>query len=209
VRRPPVLVVAVSSATGETLYAAPEDEAHVIAPGLAYLVTHLLEQVFESGTARSARDLGLRGTAAGKTGTTDDTRDAWFVGYTPEVVAGVWVGMDGGGATGLTGAQGALPIWVDFVRATAGPDASRNFPVPDDVVWREVDPASGHLATPGCPERREEPFLAGTEPREPCEQHRPAWTAVGDGVADAARGGGKAIERGGRRLFGWFGRLFR
>jgi penicillin-binding protein 1B len=209
VRRPPVLVVAVSSATGETLYAAPEDEAHVIASGLAYLVTHLLEQVFESGTARSARDLGLRGTAAGKTGTTDDTRDAWFVGYTPEVVAGVWVGMDGGGATGLTGAQGALPIWVDFVRATAGPDASRNFPVPDDVVWREVDPASGHLATPGCPERREEPFLAGTEPREPCEQHRPAWTAVGDGVADAARGGGKAIERGGRRLFGWFGRLFR
>src|SRR3989454_12031279 len=91
--------------------------SHVIDPGVAYLVTHLLEGVVDRGTGRPAREAGLTGSAAGKTGTTDDTRDAWFVGFTPEVVAGVWVGLDGGGPTGLTGARGALPIWTDFVRA--------------------------------------------------------------------------------------------
>src|SRR5436190_1246617 len=116
VRRPPTLVVAVASADGETLYAAPPEEERVLAPGVAYLVTHLLEGVIDRGTGRPAREAGLTGSAAGKTGTTDDTRDAWFVGFTPEVVAGVWVGLDGGGPTGLTGAQGALPIWTDFVR---------------------------------------------------------------------------------------------
>src|SRR5436305_1344716 len=143
VRRPPTLVVAVASADGETLYAAPPEEEHVIDPGVAYLVTHLLEGVVDRGTGRPARQAGLTGSAAGKTGTTDDTRDAWFVGFTPEVVAGVWVGLDGGGPTGLTGAQGALPIWTDFVRATRGEASEQDFPVPEDIVWRDVDPESG------------------------------------------------------------------
>src|SRR5207249_9061176 len=93
VRRPPRLVVAVTSADGETLYAAPPEEERVLDPGVAYLVTHLLEGVIDRGTGRSARAAGLSGAAAGKTGTTDDTRDAWFIGFTPEVVAGVWVGL--------------------------------------------------------------------------------------------------------------------
>src|SRR5438034_647859 len=87
VRRPPTLVVAVASADGETLYAAPPEEEHVIDPGVAYLVTHLLEGVVDRGTGRPAREAGLTGSAAGKTGTTADPRDAWFVGFTPEVVA--------------------------------------------------------------------------------------------------------------------------
>src|SRR6266478_1788305 len=209
VRRPPTLVVAVASADGETLYAAPPEEEHVIDPGVAYLVTHLLEGVVDRGTGRPAREAGLTGSAAGKTGTTDDTRDAWFVGFTPEVVAGVWVGLDGGGPTGLTGAQGALPIWTDFVRATSGEASEQDFPVPDDIVWREVDPASGELATAGCPESRHEPFLAGTEPTEPCRLHREVWTAVGEEIGGAVRGGGRAIGSTGRRLSDWFRRLFR
>jgi len=209
VRRPPTLVVAVASADGETLYAAPPEEEHVIDPGVAYLVTHLLEGVVDRGTGRPARQAGLTGSAAGKTGTTDDTRDAWFVGFTPEVVAGVWVGLDGGGPTGLTGAQGALPIWTDFVRATRGEASEQDFPVPDDIVWREVDPASGELATAGCPESRHEPFLAGTEPTEPCRLHREAWAAVGEEIGGAVRGGGRAIGSTGRRLSDWFRRLFR
>src|SRR6266581_4413627 len=209
VRRPPALVVAVASADGETLYAAPPEEEHVIDPGVAYLVTHLLEGVVDRGTGRPAREAGLTGSAAGKTGTTDDTRDAWFVGFTPEVVAGVWVGLDGGGPTGLTGAQGALPIWTDFVRATSGEASEQDFPVPDDIVWREVDPASGELATAGCPESRHEPFLAGTEPTEPCRLHREAWAAVGEEIGGAVRGGGRAIGSTGRRLSDWFRRLFR
>jgi penicillin-binding protein 1B len=208
VRHTPSLVVAVTSGTGETLYAASQDEERVTAPGVAYLVTHLLERVIEVGTARGARDAGLRGAAAGKTGTTDDTRDSWFIGFTPQVVAGVWVGYDGGAATGLTGAQGALPIWVDFMNAVAPPDPPRGFPVPEDIVWRDVDPGSGQLATPTCPEVRHEPFLAGTEPHERCTEHRPVWTAIGEGVGGAVRDTGRAIEHGGSRVRDWFRRLF-
>ena len=209
VKRAPDLVVAVTSSAGETLYAARSEETRVLDPGAAYLVTHLLERVVDAGTARTARRTGIEGTAAGKTGTTDDTRDAWFIGFTPEVIAGVWVGFDDGGPTGLTGAEGALPIWIDFVRATAGPAAARPFEVPDDIVWRDVDPSSGLLATSGCPEVRREPFLAGTEPQRLCDRHRAAWAAVGEGVGDVLRGGGRAIGAGGRRVFGWVGRLFR
>jgi membrane carboxypeptidase/penicillin-binding protein len=209
VRRPPALVVAVTSGDGETLYAAPPEQERVLDPGVAYLVTHLLEGVVERGTGHPARDAGLTGSAAGKTGTTDDTRDAWFVGFTPEVVAGVWVGLDAGGPTGFTGAQGALPIWTDFVRATSGPASARAFPVPDDIVWRQVDPASGQLATASCPETRREPFLAGTEPLEPCPIHQPVWTAVGERLGGAVRGGGRAIEATGHRVRDWFRHLFR
>ncbi len=200
-RWPPALVVAVVSPHGETLYAAPDDEKRVLDPGVAYLMTHLLERVVDTGTARGAREAGLAGAAAGKTGTTDDTRDAWFIGYTPSLVAGVWVGLDGNGPTGLTGAQGALPIWTDFMRAV-GDGASRAFPVPDDVVWREVDPTTGQLATTACPETRREPFLAGSAPETSCERHRALWTSVGGGVE-------RAVGTGGRRLRDWLGRLFR
>ncbi|MGH3055778.1 MAG: penicillin-binding transpeptidase domain-containing protein, partial [Gaiellaceae bacterium] len=167
-RRPPALVVAIASGTGERLYAAQAAEERVLHPAVAYLVTHLLQAVIDTGTGRPARTAGLEGMAAGKTGTTDDTRDAWFIGYTSDVVAGVWVGLDSGGPTGLTGAQGALPIWTEFVRAVAASDAPREFPVPDGIVWRDVDPTSGGLATSGCPDVRREPFLAGTQPHQPC-----------------------------------------
>ncbi|HYR95204.1 MAG TPA: PBP1A family penicillin-binding protein [Candidatus Binatus sp.] len=209
VRRAPDLVVAVASPSGEMLYAAPPTEARVLSPEVAYLMTHLLEGVIEKGTGRSSRDAGLEGPAAGKTGTTDDTRDAWFIGYTPDVVAGVWVGLDGGGPTGLTGAQGALPIWTDFVRATAVPGTASDFPVPEGIVWRVVDPTSGGLATSACPAAQREPFIAGTEPRTPCELHRPVWAAVGDELGGAVRDGGRAIEHTGRRFRGWLDRLFR
>src|SRR6266849_3525373 len=208
-RRPATRVVAVASGDVVTLYAAPPAEEQVLDPGVAYLVTRLLEGVIDHGTGRPARDAGLTGSAAGKTGTTDDTRDAWFVGFTPEVVAGVWVGLDGAGPTGLTGAQGALPIWTDFVRATAGPASARAFSVPEDIVWRDVDPTAGQLATADCPSSRREPFLLGTEPREPCPLHRPAWTALGNEIGGAMRGGGRAIGSTGRRVGDWFRRLFR
>jgi membrane carboxypeptidase/penicillin-binding protein len=181
----------------------------VLTPSVAYLMTHLLARVIDAGTGRPARAAGVQGAAAGKTGTTNDTRDAWFVGFTPAVVAGVWVGHDAGGATGFTGAQAALPIWTDFVRAVSGGEPVREFPVPDDIVWRDVDPASGQLAGPGCPALRREPFLSGSEPRGPCRIHRPALAALGEQIGDTVRGGGRAIGSGGRRLFGWLHRLFR
>jgi penicillin-binding protein 1B len=208
VRRPPSLVVGVVSPAGETLWAAPVREERVLTPAVAYLMTHLLERVVDVGTGAGARRAGLVGPAAGKTGTTDDTRDAWFVGWTPHVVAGVWVGHDSGRPTGLTGAQGALPIWTDFVRA-AGSSGTRAFPVPEGIVWRDVDPATGGLATAACPERRRVPFLDGTEPDGRCPAHGGTLTAVGSDVGDALRHGGRAIESGGRRFGRWFSRLFR
>src|SRR5207237_4916869 len=128
-------------------------------PGDASVVTPLPERAVHARPARAARRAGIDGTAAGKTGTTDDTRDAWFIGFTPEVIAGVWVGFDDGAPTGFTGAEGALPIWIDFVRATAGPGAARPFEVPYDIVWRGVDPVSGLLSLSGLPELRDYALL--------------------------------------------------
>src|SRR5262249_49158688 len=121
-------------------------------------------------------------------------------------------GWGGGGddpqPMGLPGAQGAPPIWTDFVRAASpGGQTATAFPVPDDIVWRDVDPASGLLATASCPETRHEPFLVGTEPREACHNHG-TLVAVGDQVGEVVRASGKAIESVGRRVRSWFGRLF-
>jgi membrane carboxypeptidase/penicillin-binding protein len=207
--RPATLVSAVTASDGETLYAATRSERRVLTPGVAYLMTHLLERVVDVGTGRGAREAGLEGAAAGKTGTTDQERDAWFVGYTPDVVAGVWVGLDGNSRLGMTGAGAALPIWTDFVKSSTNGDRDRRFAVPDDVVWRDVDPTTGEMATDYCPQLRRVPFLAGTEPEVQCRLHRPSWQDVGDEVDEAVRETGRAAERGARRLRDWFGRIFR
>jgi penicillin-binding protein 1B len=140
----------------------------------AYLIDDVLRGVLIRGTAASSSALGFRGDAAGKTGTTDDTRDAWFVGFTPEILALVWVGYDDNAKTGLTGAAGALPIWVDVMMHTRHRWAGSSFPEPEGIVRVEVDPESGGLATDGCPTRIEEAFAAGTEP-PPCELHQNAF----------------------------------
>lgn len=142
----------------------------VIDEALAYVMTDVLAGVMQRGTARSAASLGFRGVAAGKTGSSDGLRDAWFVGYTPEVVALVWVGYDDNRPVGLSGSAAALPIWVDLMRAVDA-DLSRTFPRPQGVVREWIDPQSGGLATSLCPEIHPELFVAGTEPAEPCELH--------------------------------------
>jgi penicillin-binding protein 1B len=143
-------------------------------PAAAYLVDDVLRGVLIRGTAASAAELGFRGDAAGKTGTTDDTRDAWFVGFTPEMVALVWVGYDDNAKTGLTGAVGALPIWVDLMMHAQHRWAGSSFPEPPGILRVEVDPESGELAVAGCPQRVEEVFAEGTEPG-PCSLHQGAF----------------------------------
>jgi penicillin-binding protein 1B len=142
----------------------------VLEPQLAYLMTDVLEGVFERGTARSAAKLGFAGVAAGKTGSSDGLRDAWFVGYTPEVLALVWVGYDDNRPVGLTGGTAALPIWVDLIRRIGGDDADP-FPRPDGLIRVRVDPTTGQRAARGCPSTREEIFVRGTAPEEPCTLH--------------------------------------
>jgi penicillin-binding protein 1B len=157
-----------------------EVELHrAVSSRAAYLMNTMLQGVLDYGTARSSRNLGYRGSAAGKTGTTDDTRDAWFVGYTPDLLGVVWVGYDDNQRTGLTGATGALPIWVDIVSATGARRQRESvFRRPSGIVKRRIDPLTGQLAVRACPRRLEEWYASGTEPEAYCELHsreRRSW----------------------------------
>lgn len=139
----------------------------------AYLLTSILQGVVQHGTAAASQRMGLTTLIAGKTGTTDDHRDAWFVGYTPDLVVGVWVGFDGGNTLKLTGGQAALPIWVDFFKK-AVPPLSVHFPIPPGIVTRTIDPQTAQVATEACPDSFEESFIEGTEPTTFCEVHNPS-----------------------------------
>ncbi|MEI6246887.1 MAG: penicillin-binding transpeptidase domain-containing protein, partial [Acidobacteriota bacterium] len=149
-----------------------EDPRDVARPDTTYLVTNMLRSVINEGTGAAARSAGFLLDAAGKTGTTNDQRDAWFIGFTPDLLAAVWVGFDNNNPIGLTGAQAALPIWTAFMkRATAGrPD--KEFAVPEGLVFVDIDKETGKLATPGCLKTIREAFLPGSEPTELCPLHK-------------------------------------
>ena len=149
------------------------DEPRPVArPETTYLVLNMMRSVMDEGTAAAARSAGFTLDAAGKTGTTNDQRDAWFIGFTPDLLAAVWVGFDNNNPIGLTGSQAALPIWTAFMkRATAGrPD--KGFTVPEGLVFVDIDKETGKLATPGCVKTIREAFLAGSEPTEFCPLHK-------------------------------------
>jgi penicillin-binding protein 1A len=141
-------------------------EGHVIDPPLAFLVTDLLRAPIEHPGGTSVRARALGRPAAGKTGTTNDQGDAWFVGYTPDVATGVWVGFDERQVLGVkeTGGRSALPIWVEFMKAAHEGRPVRDFPVPEGVSYARIDPATGKLA--GEEGGSFQPFLSGQEPTE-------------------------------------------
>ena len=140
----------------------------VLDEGTAFLTTSLLEGVTLRGTAARVRKLGMTGALAAKTGTTDDEHDLWFVGYTPELVAVVWLGYDKPRSTGVTSTTGALPVWVDFMKEAVGTKVRGSFLPPPGLQRVAVHPVSGARALSGCPERRDEYFLPGTQPSGVC-----------------------------------------
>jgi len=170
VRIRPTSLRAASDRDGTALWNAVPDRRQAVSPQAAYLVTSLLVGVVQRGTAAKAKMLGLTGAIAGKTGTTDGYRDAWFVGYTSDLVIGVWVGFDDERAVRLTGAQAALPIWMDIAKRIL-PEQAPPFSQPSGVVVRAIDPKTGQLATSQCPEQVDEVFIEGTEPSVYCEVH--------------------------------------
>ena len=178
--------------------------------GTAYLAISLLEGVVDHGTAAGVRNAGLVGPIAGKTGTTDDEKDAWFAGFTPEMVVVVWVGFDEPRKTGLTGASGALPIWIRFLKEATGGEVRGQFATPPEVVQMDVDPASGALAMEGCPGRRSEVFILGTEPTRVCPEgavvDRQAPTPASLPETPGKRP--HADERRERGVLGWLRDLF-
>jgi len=156
---------------GEPIERRPVRLGRVISPEAAYLTTHLMEGVLDYGTGRGAREQGFTRPAAGKTGTTNDERDAWFAGFTPDLLAVVWVGFDKREPLGLTGAQAALPIWTSFMKQATAAYPQSSFLPPPGIALRRIDPYTGELATPNCPETLEEAFWKGHEPTRTCSVH--------------------------------------
>ncbi|MCE5264498.1 MAG: PBP1A family penicillin-binding protein [Deltaproteobacteria bacterium] len=145
----------------------------VLSPDIAYITTSMLKDVLTYGTAKSLAKFSREHPAAGKTGTTDDYRDAWFIGYTPRMITGVWAGYDKPTpmGRGFTGGAICAPIWGRFMRSALADRPAVDFPKPDSVVSVVIDPTTGDLATPGCPKKQEEFYVAGTEPDEYCPIH--------------------------------------
>lgn len=161
----PFSIRMVQDAKGQVLEQRDEPVTkEVLAKQTAYLVTSMLQDVITRGTGRQAKS--LERPLAGKTGTTNNYTDAWFIGYSPSLVAGVWVGFDDVRTLGNreSGAVAALPIWIPFMRTALADRPVEEFPVPDNVVTARVDPATGLLAPPGMEGAVEEVFVKGTEP---------------------------------------------
>jgi len=156
----------------------------VARPDTTFLVTNMLRSVINEGTGAGARSAGFTLDAAGKSGTTNDLRDAWFVGFTPELLTVTWVGYDDNLPLGLSGSTAALPIWTEFMKRALAGHANAQFQAPDGITWVEIDKDTGKLATPDCPRRMMESFISGTEPADYCELHRPPLAPAAAGVAD-------------------------
>jgi penicillin-binding protein 1B len=150
----------------------PFEGPSVALPTTTFLVTNMMRSVINEGTGASARGNGFTLDAAGKSGTTNDLRDAWFVGFTPELLAVVWVGFDDNAPLGLSGTQAALPIWTDFMKRALAGHANKTFEAPEGISFIEIDKDTGHLALPTCPRATTEAFLSGTEPLQVCQLHR-------------------------------------
>ena len=153
---------------GRTLARQTIDFERVLDAGTAFLATSLLEGVANRGTAARLRTMGIEGPIAAKTGTSDDERDAWFAGFTPEIVAVVWIGFDDPKSIGLPASRAALPVWGRFMKEVTGGRVRGAFTPPPDIVHLDVDPVTGHRAEFGCPRSQGEFFLRGTEPTERC-----------------------------------------
>ena len=170
--RPLKHILTITSGGKDVTTAAATSRRVIARADTTFLVTNMMRSVLNEGTAASARANGFTLDAAGKTGTTNDLRDAWFAGFTPELLTVVWVGFDDNQPVGLTGAQAALPIWTEFMtRALAG-RASEAFEVPAGISFADIDADTGMLASPACPHVFHEAFLAGTQPVQTCELHR-------------------------------------
>ncbi len=144
----------------------------LISPAKAFIMTSMLQSVITEGTARSLNQKDILGTVAGKTGTTNNYRDAWFVGYTQDILTLVWVGFDNGESISATGATAALPIWNDLMNSIPQYLPQNGFNMPSGVVKRTVCSDSGMLAVDkGCPEPMEEYFLEERLPEQYCPLH--------------------------------------
>jgi penicillin-binding protein 1A len=164
-RMKPMLITRITDRDGNVIEEGRPQAKDAIRADTAYLLTSLLRGVVERGTATRAR--ALKRPIAGKTGTTDDWTDGWFLGFEPSLAAGVWVGFDEKKESlgrGHDGARTALPLWIDFWQQVMKDEPIEDFPIPGNIVFVPVDEL-GRLGRPGTPGVQMEAFVAGTEPR--------------------------------------------
>jgi penicillin-binding protein 1B len=147
------------------------DFSSVTSPAKAFLITSLLEGVVERGTGRVLKRLGIDFKCAGKTGTTNEFRDSWFVGYTTDLLTLVWVGYDDNSPTGLIGAQGAAGIWAQFMNLVRPWIRPEEFDTPPGVVQEIICPDSCQLPTARCKDQKLEYFLSENRSNGYCTIH--------------------------------------
>ncbi|HTV58642.1 MAG TPA: PBP1A family penicillin-binding protein [Verrucomicrobiae bacterium] len=170
-RSEPLFIRSVVGADGTVDEANTPQTRQVLDPRVAFLTTSLMEDVINKGTGATVRAMGFDAPAAGKTGT---SRDGWFAGFTSNLLCVVWVGFDDNRDLGLSGSEAAAPMWAEFMkRAVALPayHDTQDFEPPPGVVEEAIDPSSGELATPQCPQTAEEYFIEGSEPTQYCGLH--------------------------------------
>ena len=167
----PLHAVSRVTAGDDVIHRAAHATRSVSRPDSAFLVTSMLHSTFDTGTAASARRRGFVRDAAGKTGTSNDLRDAWFAGFTPALRTVVWVGMDDDSPLGLTGAEAALPIWAEFMRNALAEQEMPGFVPPPRVTLVDVCSDTGLPAAPGCPRTTTGGFADDTETGPRCGRH--------------------------------------
>lgn len=179
---PTFIAKVVDNSTGEIIHDGGSTSEQVINPGTAYMITDILSDVTRRGTARGANANFKNVAIAGKTGT---SRDGWFVGYTPNLVCAVWVGFDDNQQLGLTGAEAALPAWIEFMKEALAVRPSlggSSFAKPGGIVSVKIDPETGELAGPYCPNSQTVNVPVRFAPRVECFKHLPALELESDTV---------------------------
>ncbi len=173
VRAEPIAVKKVIDRDGTVLEENPVYREEILSPQSSYVITNMLESAINEGTGIGARLSGFMEPAAGKTGTTNDCTNAWFIGYTTEIAVGVWTGFEENRTMGrgMFGGQAALPTWTDIMKAHYMDHKGEPFPEPPGIVHRVICEDSGLLSTPECVRLRREIFIEGTEPLRTCDRH--------------------------------------
>lgn len=169
----PRLVTRIEAPDGTLLWSSEHQRAAAMDAKDAFEITQMLQGVVNYGTGKVVRSMGVTGPVAGKTGTTNDGNDVWFVGYTPTLVAGIWFGYDTPRQITYnpSGGRLAAPAWADFYLAGWREPRGSAFAVPPGMEQVEVDPESGELATDWCPRRVKQWFRVGLAPQEQCHLH--------------------------------------
>ena len=168
----PLLVKRVYDRDGKLLEENSVYREEVLSPQTSYMITNMLESALNEGTGQGTRLMGFMEPAAGKTGTTNDCTDAWYVGYTPELAVGVWSGFDIKRTMGnkMTGARVSLPTWTSVMKAQYRDHHGEEFVEPLGIVHRVICEETGLLVTPRCKKGRREVFVDGTEPKRQCDR---------------------------------------